>query len=255
MAGFKAYAEKYSTIKMQRRDGILEVRFHTEGGPLRWGKIPHSEFPNAFADISRDRENRVVIITGTGNEFSGPQATAATASFTQRPTVERVDRVHWESRALIMNLLSIDCPVIAAINGPAWRHAEIPLLSDVILAAEHAAFQDSAHFISDMVPGDGMHVVFPLLFGMNRGRYALLTGQTISAHEAQQMGVVAEVLTADQVMVRAWELAEQLACKPILLLRHTRLLFTEYLKRQMQDLLGYGLALENLAFMEKPETV
>jgi enoyl-CoA hydratase/carnithine racemase len=152
-----------------------------------------------------------------------------------------------------MNLLAIEVPVIAAVNGPAWRHAEIPLLSDIVLAAEHAVFQDSAHFISSMVPGDGMHVVFPLLFGMNRGRYALLTGLTISAQEAHQMGVVAEVLPENQLLARAWELAEQLSHKPTLLLRYTRLLFTEYLKRHMQDLLGYGLALESLALMEKPE--
>jgi enoyl-CoA hydratase/carnithine racemase len=247
------YIEKYSTIRMQRRNGVLEVRFHTDGGSLRWGKTPHSEFPDAFADIARDRENRVVILTGSGNEFSGPRATPETTSFTSRPTMERMDRVQWEGRALLMNLLAIEVPVIAAVNGPAWRHAEIPLLSDIVLAAEHAVFQDSAHFISSMVPGDGMHVVFPLLFGMNRGRYALLTGLTISAQEAHQMGVVAEVLPENQLLARAWELAEQLSHKPTLLLRYTRLLFTEYLKRHMQDLLGYGLALESLALMEKPE--
>src|ERR1700761_4177731 len=62
-----------------------------------------------------------------------------------------------------MNLLNIEVPVIAAINGPAWRHYEIPLLSDIVLAAHTAAFQDSAHFMSGMLPADGMHIVMPLL--------------------------------------------------------------------------------------------
>lgn len=253
MSDLETYADKYQTLRVERRNGILQVTVHTEGQSLRWGLLPHGEFPDAFADIARDRENRVVILTGTGDEFSGPRATPETTSFTTRPSVETLDRIHSEGRALLMNLLNIEVPVIAAVNGPAWRHAEIPLLSDIVLAAEHAAFQDSAHFPSGMVPGDGMHIVFPMLLGMNRGRYALLTGQTYSAQEMREFGIVAEVLPADRLLDRAWELAEDLTRKPTLLLRYTRLMFTEYIKRRMQELLGYGLAMESLALMEKPE--
>jgi enoyl-CoA hydratase/carnithine racemase len=68
-----------------------------------------------------------------------------------------------------------------------------------------------------------------------------------------RLGLVAEVLTPDKLSARAWELAEGLTKKPTLLLRYTRLLFTEYLRRQMHELLGYGLAMESLALIEKPE--
>jgi enoyl-CoA hydratase/carnithine racemase len=152
-----------------------------------------------------------------------------------------------------MRLLEIEVPVISAINGPAWRHSEIPLLCDIVLAADTAQFQDSAHFPSDVVPGDGMHIVMPLLLGLNRGRYYLLTGQTLDARKAHELGLVAELLPPDKLMARAWELAEDLARRPTLLLRYTRLLLTEYLRRQMQDLLGYGLGMEMLALIEKPE--
>jgi enoyl-CoA hydratase/carnithine racemase len=253
MSRFEDYADKYSCIRMERKDGILQLTFHSDGGSLRWGTGPHGELPDAFAEIGRDRENRVVIMTGTGEEFSGVRATPATTSLPYRLPAEAFDRIHWEGRALLMNLLNIEVPVIAALNGPAWRHSEIPLLSDIVLASETAAFQDSAHFQSDLVPGDGMHIVYPLLLGPNRGRYFLLTGQTIEAQEAKALGLVAEVLPKDQVLPRAWELAEGLARKPKLLLRYTRLMFTEYLRRQMHDLLGYGLAMEGLALMEKPE--
>jgi enoyl-CoA hydratase/carnithine racemase len=253
MTVLSTYATKYRTIRMERRGGILQLTFHTDGGPLRWGMLPHGEFPDAFADIARDRENRVIIMTGTGDEFSGVRASPETTSFTARPTVETLDRIHWEGRALLMNLLSIEVPVIAALNGPAWRHSEIPLLSDIVLASDTAAFQDSAHFMSNMVPGDGMHIVYPLLLGFNRARYFLLTGQTIGAQEAQQLGLVAEVLPQDKVLARAWELAEDLAKRPTLLLRYTRLLFTDYLKKRLHELLGYGLAMESLALLEKPE--
>jgi enoyl-CoA hydratase/carnithine racemase len=247
------YANKYQSAGLDRRDGILQVSLHTEGQSLRWGFLPHGELPELFHDIAADRENRVVILTGTGTEFSGPRATPGTSSFPARPSIERIDRIHWEGRHLLMNLLNIEVPVISAINGPAWRHSEIPLLCDIVLAADTAQFQDSAHFNSEVVPGDGMHIVYPLLLGINRGRYFLLTGQTLDAGEAQRLGLVAEVLPPERLLPRARELAEDLARKPTLLLRYTRLLFTEYLRRQMHDLLGYGLAMESLALFEKPE--
>lgn len=253
MSRFDSYKDKYQTIKMERRDGILQMTFHTDGGSLRWNLLPHGEFPDAFADVARDRDNRVVIMTGTGDEFSGPRATPGTSSFPTRPSIETIDRVHWEGRALLMNLLNIEVPVIAAVNGPAWRHSEIPLLSDIVLASDTAQFQDSAHFVSGLVPGDGMHIVYPLLMGFNRGRYFLWTGQTLSAQEAQQLGLVAEVLPQDKLLARAWEHAETIAKMPTLQLRYTRLILADYLKKRLQDLLGYGLAMESLALMEKPE--
>ena len=253
MSRFDDYATKYSSIHMRRENGILEMRFHTDNGSLRWGLIPHGELPDAFADVARDRDNRVVILTGTGDEFSGVRATPGTRSLAQGLTANAYDRVHWEGRALLMNLLNIEVPVISAINGPAWRHGEIPLLSDIVLASDTAQFQDSAHFPSGMVPGDGMHIVMPMLMGMNRGRYFLLTGQTLSAQEAKDMGLVAEILPQDKVLARAWEHAEILTKRPTLLLRYTRLMFTENIRKRMQDLLGYGLALEGLALMEQLE--
>ena len=253
MRGLEEYATRYSCIAMRRENSILEMRFHTDGGSLRWGLVPHGELADAFADVAQDRDNRVVILTGTGDEYSGLRATPGASAIGGGITANQFDRVHWEGRALLMNLLNIEVPVIAAINGPAWRHGEIPLLSDIVLASETAAFQDSAHFVNGLVPGDGMHIVMPLLMGMNRGRYFLLTGQTISAQEAKDLGLVAEVLPKDQVLPRAWALARELTQRPTLLLRYTRLMFTEYLRKRMQDLLGYGLAMEGLALMEQRE--
>ncbi len=253
MSNFENYATKYRCIHMRRERGILEMRFHTDNGPFQWGLGPHAELPDAFADAGRDRENRVVILTGTGDVWSGPRATPGSSAIGAGLSANAFDRVHWEGRALLMNLLNIEVPVISAINGPAWRHGEIPLLSDIVLASDTAAFQDSAHFPNGLVPGDGMHIVMPVLLGLNRGRYFLLTGQTLSAHEAKDLGLVAEVLPQDKVLARAWEHAEILTKRPTLLLRYTRLMFTEYMRKRMQDLLGYGLALEGLALMEQAE--
>ncbi len=243
MANFDTYRDKYETVKLDRQDGILQVTFHTNGGPLQWGFLPHRELGEAFHDIGSDTGNRVVILTGTGDEFSGPPA----SQFTGGAPAEAWAPLHWEGRELIFNLLRIEAPMIAAINGPAIRHVEIPLLCDIVLASDHATFQDSAHFINGLVPGDGHHIILPLLMGWNRGRYFLLTGQTLSAQEALDLGLVNEVLPHDKLMARALEHAEKLAAHPSLNLRYTRIALTLHLEQAIRSVLGYGLALEGLA--------
>jgi enoyl-CoA hydratase/carnithine racemase len=126
----------------------------------------------------------------------------------------------------------------------------MPLLADIVLAADTAAFQDSAHFPGGLVPGDGVHVVYPMLLGVNRARYFLLTGQVIHAAQAKELGLVAEVLPPDQVLPRAWELARMIAARPEVLVRHTRAILVESIKRQLQEYLPLGLYNECLGLME-----
>ena len=116
MSTLADYANKYQSARLERRDGILQVALHTEGQSLRWGFLPHGELPELFHAIGADRDNRVVILTGTGGEFSGPRATPGTSSFPSRPSIERIDRIHWEGRHLLMNLLNIEVPVISAVS-------------------------------------------------------------------------------------------------------------------------------------------
>ena len=137
-------------------------------------------------------------------------------------------------------------PVIAAVNGPALIHAEIAVLSDIVIASENTEFQDAPHFPNGVVPGDGVHIVWPLVLGINRGRYFLLTGQKLSAGEAQRLGVVSEVVPRDRLLSRAREIAEEIVKKPTLATRYGRVALTQQLKRAMLDNLGYGLALEGL---------
>jgi enoyl-CoA hydratase/carnithine racemase len=248
MSHFEAYSKQYSMIEMRREEGILEMRFHTEGGPLRWSLKPHAELEQAFLDVGRDPANEVVILTGTGDEFSGPRVGPEGHNHKRKP----VTPAEWypigrEGRHLQMNLLNIEVPVISAINGPAYRHAEIPLLSDIVIASETAAFQDSAHFTAGLLPGDGVHIVFPHLMGPNRGRYFLLTGQTLNAEQALSFGLVNEVVAPQDVLSRAWEHARLLMQQTPLLRRYSRELLTHELKKKMHDMLAYGLALEGFA--------
>ena len=246
-ARFEDYRDKYAAISMRREDGILELTLGTDGGPLQWGRQPHAELEEAFLNIGRDRENQLVIMTGTGDEFSGPVAEAESNRAAHRQSPDEWAELGWESNRLLTNLLAIDVPMISAVNGPATRHAELPVMCDIVLASENASFQDSAHYAGGLVPGDGVHVVFPMIMGLNRGRYFLLTGQVLDAHEALQAGLVNEVLSKERLLPRAWELARLIMQQPQMNRRYARLLLTEHLRRRMAELLPYGLALEGLA--------
>lgn len=248
---FEDYAGKYEHIRLERRaNGVLEMTLHTNGGSLVWGAPPRDDLMGAFRNIAEDPDIRVVILTGTGEEFNGPRASEEARHYPEGLKPWQWDIAYSRGKRLQMNLLDIEVPIIAAVNGPSKRHCEIPLLCDIVLAAEHASFEDTAHFhLGNMVPGDGVHVAFPMLMGINRARYMMLTGQVLTAQKAMDYGLVGEVLPRDALLPRARELADQLAAKPVLQLRYTRAILTQYLKKQMLDLVGYGLALEGLAEM------
>ena len=148
------------------------------------------------------------------------------------------------------NLLAIEVPVIAAVNGPARFHPEIPVMSDIVIASDTALFQDAPHFMGGIVPGDGAHVVWSHLLGPNRGRYFLLMGQEIDARLALDYGVIGEVLPKDKVVDRALEIARKFAANTDLTLRYSRVILTQRYKRLMDEGLPLGLALESLAAID-----
>lgn len=247
MKSLQQYADQYRNIRFERRDGILQVTLHTNGGPMQWGADAgaiHEQLGEAFYDLGRDRENKIVILTGTGDAFCKDRNAA---EYTESSgNSEYWYRISREARDMLMNLLEIDVPVISAINGPAVIHSELPILADVVLAADTALFRDT-HMSIGVVPGDGCHSAWNLLLGHSRGHYYLLTSETLSVQDAHRLGVVHEILPPEKVLPRAWEIATKLASKPLNTLRYSRLLFTQPIKEAFQRDLAFGLALEGLS--------
>ena len=245
MTRLEEYVDKYENIQIQRRNGVLEMKLHSNEGSLKWCDPIHRDLGYAFSDVGNDSENKMVLITGTGDDFCADLETLPPL-----PTPRGWDRIYWEGKRILMNLMDIEVPVISAVNGPALIHVEFPLVADIVLASETAVFQDAPHFPTGTIPGDGVHVIFPLLMGETRGKYFLLTGQKLTAGEAKELGLVNEVLPREMLADRAWELSGQLAQKPPLTLRYTRVVLNLRLKRLLQDLLGYGLALEGIGALD-----
>ncbi|MEK7877903.1 MAG: enoyl-CoA hydratase/isomerase family protein, partial [Pseudomonadota bacterium] len=211
MSNFDQYCRSYRFMKLERRRGILQMTLHTNGGPLQWDMEAQAEFARAFAEVGADPENRVIILTGTGDEFSGPRLDPDSTAFFHgaKLTPSGLHSIHWNARRLVKALLDIEVPMIAVVNGPAKRHADLALMCDIVLAADDASFEDTAHFHhGSIVPGDGINVIYTMLMGLNRARYLMLTGQVLTAKEAKDMGLVSELLPRDKLLPRAWELAE-----------------------------------------------
>jgi enoyl-CoA hydratase/carnithine racemase len=228
-------------------NGVLTVRFHSRGKALRWTALPHRELPVLFDRIASDPGVRVVVITGTGDSFIEFDPEFETAIAEGKPTPDQMDAGTDEGVRLLENLLRIQVPVIAAVNGPALVHAEIALLSDIVLSTDTACFEDAAHVPSGLVPSDGVQIVWPWLLGPNRARYFLLTGQRIQSDEARALGLVAEILAPDELMPRALEHAERLAELNPVVVRNVRHALVSSLRRKLSDELHYGLLLESMA--------
>ena len=239
-----SYFTRYENLAMERTDsGILTVRFHTDGGPIVFTGQAHHDLPRALAEIGDDRDNKVVILTGTGDVFMD-EIDGDSLGEIFKPG--EWDKAYWEGRRVMQRLLEIEAPLIAAVNGPATVHSEYVLLADITVASEDAVFADKPHIGFGIVPGDGIHVIYEELLGINRARYFALTQQRIEAREAETLGLVNEVVPKDAVYDRARAIAGQLAEKPQLFLRYTTLALRQRLLRRLNEGTQLGMALEGL---------
>jgi enoyl-CoA hydratase/carnithine racemase len=229
MSGFDAYRTSFSNARLTRsKSGVLE------------------QFVDLFHAIGSDPDNRVVILTGSGNAFMETISPEGFDFFTPRG----YDKIYREGRKVLMNILDIEAPLIAAVNGPARLHTEFVLLADIVLATPSTVFQDKPHFDFGIVPGDGVNVLWPEVIGSVRGRYFLLTRQELDAQTAKEWGAVNEIVAGDKLLPRAREIAEELAKLPSLTTKYTRIALTRKLRRIIDEGVTLGLALEGISAAE-----
>ena len=236
------YFAAYRSLKFTRdTQGVLVVEFHTKGGPLTFTAQDHTDFVDAFYRISQDRDNKIVILTGTGGEFI-PGIDFSSFGNVADPGVW--SQVHDEGVQILENLSNVRVPMIAAIEGRAYVHSEYALLANVIVAGEGATFNDLPHFAGGIVPGDGIFTTWSYRAGAGRAEAFLLNPHPVTAQTAYEWGVVAEVVRDGKALARARELAAVYSKAPEVTRRNTRAHFIQPLKERIVREVGYGLSLE-----------
>src|SRR5437660_140976 len=244
MSSFDTYRGSFPNARLTRsKTGVLEVALHTDGGTLVFNGYTHEQFVDLFHAIGSDRDNRVVILTGSGAAFMESISPDGFDFFSP----QGYDKIYREGKKVLMNILDIEVPLIAAVNGPVRLHSEYILLADIVLASPSTVFQDKPHFEFGIVPGDGVNLLWQEVIGSVRGRYFILTQQELDAETAKQWGAVNEIVPADKLLPRAREIAERLAGLPRLATSYTRIAMTQKLRRIVDEGVGYRLALEGIS--------
>ena len=233
----------YQTLLIEKDgDGVGVV---TLNRPERRNAVSmqmHQELEDIFVDLSKDDDVRAVVLTGAGSAFcaGGDVEGMKTGEF--RPGGPAVP-FHMVRR-LVMNLLEVEQPIVAAVNGDgAGLGATIPLFCDIVVMAESARLADN-HVRMGLVAGDGGVVIWPWLVGMARAKEYLLTGQWIDGKEAERIGLVNYAVPQEQVLPRAMEIARRLARGAPLAIRWTKFSINKLLRDHV------NLALDSSMFLE-----
>lgn len=242
---FDDYAEKYADhFVMERRNGIIQVRMHTGGGPALFGFALHHAWGQVWQEIGNDPRNEVLILTGTGDRWLDADPASYAEPPTQWPDGFAYEHAYYDATKLLENLIfAVDIPTIAAINGPGVAHTEIALLCDITLCSEETTIVDP-HFLTGVAPGDGQQLSFQELMGTKRAAYYLYTSEPIDAPTALQLGLVNEVLPQERLLPRAWEIAEMIMQRPRATRRLTHAILQRPWKRRLVQDFGFGLAHE-----------
>jgi enoyl-CoA hydratase len=208
----------------------------------------HWELTQVWLTLDADPAARVAVITGAGRAFSAGGDLQMVDDNAHDP--KRLPRVLREASAIVYNIINLDKPVISAINGVAvGAGLAVALLADISVAAENARFTDG-HLRLGVGAGDHAAIIWPLLCGMAKAKYYLLTGDFIDGREAERIGLVSLCVPQDQVLPKALEIAERLASGAQQALRWTKRSLNNWL-RQAGPIFDQSVALEMLNFIDE----
>ena len=221
---------------------------HPESDLNAVDELLHAELGVLFRELRREGEARAVVLTGSGRAFS---AGGDFAWFPKLRGLEHLDSLRRDAKQLVWDLLDVEIPIVAALNGPAvGLGASIALLCDVIFMAESATLADP-HVRVGIVAGDGGAAIWPLVLGPARAKQYLLTGDAIPAAEAERMGLVNCVVPDAELGAEALAFARRLAEGAPLAVRYTKLAVNQWLKQAANVAFDFSTALEIVTFQSR----
>lgn len=202
----------------------------------------HTEMERLPGEFDSDPEVRALVITGAGRAFcSGGDFSPSRERGGEPANVDG-------PRHMVDNLLDCQKPVISAVNGYALGlGATYALLADVVVASRGAVFGDT-HVNMGIGAGDGGAVIWPLLMGVNRAKYYLMTGEHLPAEEAERIGLVNFIVEPDQLMEKAMEVATRLANGPTQAIIASKVPINKYIKMVSNMVLPLSLSMEMANF-------
>jgi enoyl-CoA hydratase len=220
-------------LKQENYDQIL-IEKHPNGVAVATLNQPHKlnaidpnmhlEVTSLARDVDEDPDVKVLVLTAAGRAFcAGPDFSPGRPRFSG-------PRIWREARQMVDDFLDCEKPIITAMNGPAMGLGlTIALLGDVIIAGRSAKMGDT-HVNVAMGAGDGGQLYWPLLMGINRAKYHMMTGDVLSAEEAERLGLVNFVVDDDQLMKTAMDLANRLAAGPSVAISASKIGINKYIK-------------------------
>src|SRR5437868_759156 len=240
------YSE-YRELRIRRLEpGILEIVMRAEEGKLSVTTARmHGEMARVWLDVDRDPETRVAILRGEGRGFSAGGDLKMVEEMTRDFAVRA--RVWREAKDLVYNLINCSKMIVSAMHGPAVGAGLVcGLLADISIAAKNARLIDG-HTRLGVAAGDHAAIIWPLLCGMAKAKYYLLTSDTLSGEEAERIGLVSMCCEAGELQAKALEVARRLAAGPQTALRWTKYSLNNWL-RMAGPAFDASLALEVLGF-------
>jgi enoyl-CoA hydratase len=237
----------YEQLRLERRDGgVLLITMDRPGKYNAADEQMHGELARIWADVSADPQTRVAVITGAGQAFSA----GGDLDMIRRMAGnhDHVARMLSEMSAMVYSIISCDKPVVSAINGVAvGAGLVVALLADISICALDARLGDG-HVRLGVAAGDHAAILWPLLCGMAKARYYLLTGEMLTGEEAERLGMVSKAVPRDQVLDEAMRVASSLAAGSQLAIRWTKRSLNNWL-RMAGPIFDQSAAYEMLCFM------
>lgn len=243
----------YQHLKFDRRpNGVLLITINRPEVLNATNDRLHWELTQIWLTVGADPETRVAVVTGAGRAFSAGGDLSMVDDNASDPA--RLARVLQEASDLVYNIVNLDKPVVSAINGVAvGAGLVVALLADVSIISETARFTDG-HTKLGVVAGDHAAIIWPLLCGMAKAKYYLLTSDFIDGKEAERIGLVSLCVPQDQVLPKALEVADKLAAGSQMAIRWTKRSLNNWL-RMAGPIFDQSIALEMLTFAMKDDVL